>query len=179
MKLFDIQGDKVVIHNETLGIPCFRKLWETEKDKSKVTDYISYIVFRHKYDSHYLKAYGEIKAEAILKDKLFGDETFELPELVKECEREYLELTNTLFLKLIKNTRNRLEGISNSYALAYASGEILSDEEIKVASAGMEKLGNIAKSLEILEEKAKKEETMMTTKVRGGTDINPFEVPNR
>ena len=51
MKLFDIVGGKVVIHPDALGIPCFRNIWDNNKDKDYVRDIISYIVLKNKYDS--------------------------------------------------------------------------------------------------------------------------------
>ena len=45
MKLFDIIGGKVVIHSDALGIPCFKRVWDTDKpDKEHATKVISYIV---------------------------------------------------------------------------------------------------------------------------------------
>ena len=52
MKLFDILAGKVVIHNDALGIPAFKKVWDADKaDKEMDTKYISYIVLKNKYDS--------------------------------------------------------------------------------------------------------------------------------
>lgn len=177
MKLFDIQADKVIIHNDTLGIPCFRKLWESEIDKSKATDYISYIVFKNKHDSPYVKAFSLEDRETHLKEQLFGDPAFELPELVILCEEEYIRLTETLFVGLLKNVRNRLESISQYHRKAL--GDELDDDRIKVIIAGIEKLGATAKSLEQLEENARKEESLLTSKVRGGAEISAFEIPDK
>ena len=44
MKLFDVLGGKVTIHEEALAIPAFRKIWEADKDKKHATDILSYIV---------------------------------------------------------------------------------------------------------------------------------------
>lgn len=177
MKLFDIQGDRVIIHDETLGIPCFRKLWESSEFKDKATDYISYIVFNNKYDSPYVKAFNIEDRESHLKRKMFGDPNYKLPVEVLECEAEYVRLTETLFIGLLKNARDRLESISKYYKLAL--NDELTDDRIKVIIAGIKELGNTAKSLEILEENARKEESLLASKVRGGGEINTFEIPDK
>lgn len=47
MKLFDILAGKVVIHNDALGIPAFKKVWDADKaDKEMATKYITYIVLK-------------------------------------------------------------------------------------------------------------------------------------
>jgi hypothetical protein len=48
MKLFDINGGKVVIHPDALGLPFFKKLWEADKpDTSYKCNklYSTYVVF--------------------------------------------------------------------------------------------------------------------------------------
>lgn len=177
MKLFDIQGDQVIIHDDTLGLPCFRKLWESVDNKSKATDFISYIVFKNKYNSPYVKAYSIEDREPILKKRIFGTEEFELPQVVLDCEQEYLDLTETLFIGLVKNSRDKLESISRYYKDSL--DDELNPDSIKVIIASMKELGNTAKSLELLEEQARKEESMLSTKIRGGAELNAFEIPNR
>jgi len=55
MKLFDINGGKVVIHSDALGLPFFKKLWEADKpDKQQATNVISYIVLMWYFKSPYV-----------------------------------------------------------------------------------------------------------------------------
>ena len=68
MKLFDILAGKVVIHNDALGIPAFKKVWNADKaDKEMATKYISYIVLKNKYDSPYVQSMDSDKIEPRLK----------------------------------------------------------------------------------------------------------------
>lgn len=177
MKLFDIQGDQVIIHDDTLGLPCFRKLWESVDNKARATDYISYIVFKNKYNSPYVKAYPVEERGAVLRKRIFGSADFTIPQMVLDCETEYINLTETLFIGLVKNSRDKLESISKYYKESL--NDVLDPDIIKVIIASMKELGNTAKSLELLEEQARKEESMLSTKIRGGADLNVFEVPNR
>jgi hypothetical protein len=178
MKLFDIQGDKVIIHNESLGIPCFRKVWENEKDKELATSYISYIVFKNKYDSPYVKAYMIEEREEVLKERFFGNKKFKLPKEVVLCENEYIRLMETTYITLLMNARNRLDSIAKFYKKALEDDvESMTDDRVKTIVAGIKELGNAAKSLDVLEDNARREESVMTSKIRGGAEINVFEMP--
>lgn len=115
MKLFDIIAGKVVIHNDALGIPFFRKLWENTQDKALATNYISYIVLKNKFDSPYVLSCPPDKIEAILKEQIFNDPNYILPDQVKDCEQKYIGLLDTLMLRLLKNARNKLNSISDYY----------------------------------------------------------------
>lgn len=175
MRLFDIQGNKVLIHPDTWGIPMFRKLWESTKDKSLATDYLSYIVFKNKYNSPYVEGFSEADREPHLKLLLFNDKDYILPEEVILAEKEYVRITETLFIGLLKNARDRLDSISKYYKDSLSNE--LNDDLIKTIIMSMEKLGNVAKSLESLEEKARKEEAFnVSTTVRGGGQIGAFEM---
>ena len=77
MKLFDILGGKVIIHNDTLGIPCFKKLWDADKaDKETATKQISYIVLKNKYDSPYVQSMSPEEIGPRLRKELFGDANY-------------------------------------------------------------------------------------------------------
>ena len=78
MKLFDIVGGKVVIHPDALGIPCFRNIWDNNKDKDYVRNIISYIVLKNKYDSPYVQSMDADEAEKKLKTELFHDPEYKL-----------------------------------------------------------------------------------------------------
>lgn len=89
MKLFDIVGGKVVIHPDALGIPCFRNIWDNNKDKDYVRNIISYIVLKNKYDSPYVQSMDADEAERKLKMELFHDPEYKLTAEELSCEQDY------------------------------------------------------------------------------------------
>ena len=90
MKLFDIVAGKCVIHPDALAIPAFKKIWDADKaDKELATKYISYIVFKNKYDSPYVKSMNASDIEPRLKKEIFNDEKIKLPLEVIEAENQY------------------------------------------------------------------------------------------
>lgn len=177
MKLFDILGGKVVIHNDALGIPCFKKIWDADKaDKETATKYISYIVLKNKYDSPYVKSMSREEIGPRLRKEIFGDANFKLPVEVVEAEDAYIAFNETLILGLLKNAKLKLESVSRYYRESLL--DELDDKKVQLILAGMEKLGNTIKSLDALEVAVRSEETA-TSKVRGGGEINPYELSNR
>lgn len=87
MKLFDIQGGKVIIHSDALGIPCFKKVWDADKaDKEYATKVISYIVLMNKWNSPYVQSMEAETREPKLKKEIFGDENYQLTAEEISCE---------------------------------------------------------------------------------------------
>lgn len=77
MKLFDILGGKVVIHEDALGIPSFRTIWDSNKDKKHATDVLSYIVLQNKWNSPYVVSLTDEKERSKrLKQQLFQDSDY-------------------------------------------------------------------------------------------------------
>lgn len=175
MKLFDIVSGKVVIHNDALGIPSFKKVWDADKaGKEMATKYISYIVLKNKYDSPYVLSFSSEDIEERLKRELFGDKDYKLPAEVLEAERMYIRFNETLTLGLLKNARLKLESISKYYADSLQ--DELDEKKVKDILAGMGSLGNTMKSLDALEVSVRNEE-LSNSKVRGGAEMNAFEIP--
>lgn len=174
MKLFDIVAGKVLIHNDALGIPAFKKVWDTDKaDKELATKYISYIVLKNKYDSPYVQSMDSEDIEPRLKKELFGKADFKLPKEVIEAEQAYIGFNNTLTLQLLRNARKKLESISKYYTESL--DDLLDEKKVKDILAGMSSLGNTIKSLDLLEASVRAEE-LTNSKVRGGGELNPFEL---
>ena len=174
MKLFDIVAGKVVIHSDALGIPCFKRVWNTYKDKDTATNYISYIVLKNKYDSPYVLSMSEQDIEPRLKKELFGDENYKLPVEIIECEKDYLRFIDTLTLRLLRNSRRKLDSISDYYEQSL--GEELDETKVMKILSGIKTLGDVVKSIDTLENSVRAEE-ISTSKIKGGAEINPFELP--
>lgn len=174
MKLFDILGGKVVIHSDALGIPCFKKVWDADKaSKEHATKVISYIVLKNKFDSPYVLSQDNTVIEPRLKKELFGDAAYKLTADELACEKDYIAFQNTNTLQMLSNMRLKLDSISKYYRDSL--DEVLDEKKIKDILAGMTSVGNVYKSLDLLE-KAVKAEELSRTKVKGDAEINPYEL---
>lgn len=174
MKLADIVGGEVLIHADLLIIPCFKKVWDTNKNnKEHATKVISYIVLMHKWDSPYVQSMDDISRESKLKKDIFGDEKYQLTPDELVCEQEYQALLNTRTLQMLNNMRLKLDSISNYYR---DSLEVeLDEKKIKDLLAGMTSVGGVLKSIDSLENMVKAEELSMG-KVKGDAKVNPYEL---
>lgn len=113
MKLFDIQGGKVIIHSDALGIPCFKKVWDADKaDKEYATKVISYIVLMNKWNSPYVQSMEAETREPKLKKEIFGDENYQLTAEEISCENDYKAFCHTRTLEMLDNMRLKLDSIS-------------------------------------------------------------------
>ena len=177
MKLFDILGGKVTIHEEALAIPSFRKVWELDKDKKHAIDVLSYIVLQNKWNSPYVLSITNAEDRAKrLKSQFFNNEKYQLTVDEKIAEDEFNFIQHTYTLDLLQNMRLKLDSISQYYKESL--GEELNEKKVKDLLAGMEHADKVLAAIENLEDRVKAEESMKTKKVRGDAKINPFELPN-
>lgn len=177
MKLFDIIGGKVVIHEDALAIPPFRTLWELDKDKSHATNILSYIVLQNKYNSPYVKTIVDSEARSKrLKNLFFKDENYSLTVEEKIAEDEFIFLQNTATLTMLNNMRLKLDSISTYYKDSLE--EELDERKIKDLLAGMTNVGKVIETIEQLEVMVKAEEAVKSKRVKGDAKVNPFELPS-
>lgn len=178
MKLFDVLGGKVTIHEEALAIPAFRKIWEADKDKKHATDILSYIVLQNKWNSPYVTSISDEEERAKrLKTQFFEDPNYQLTVEEQIAQDEFLFIQNTTTLQLLTNIRLKLDSISQYYKESL--GEELNEKKVKDLLAGMEHADKVLAAIENLEDRVKAEESMKSKKVRGDAKINPFELPTQ
>ena len=176
MRLFDILGGKVIIHEEALAIPSFRKVWELSEDKKHATDILSYIVLQNKWNSPYVTSIMDIEERSRrLKTQFFDNPDYNLTIEEQLAEEEFNLLQNTTTLQLLNNIRLKLNSISLYYKESL--GEELNEKKIKDLLSGMANADKVLESIEHLEDRVKAEESMKNRKVRGDAKINPFELP--
>ncbi len=173
MKLFDIVGDKVVVHAEMWALPPFQKYWESTKDKKHANDVATFIILCDYWNSPYVKSMTPDVREKRLKLSKFGDENYQLTLDEQLCRDEYKALINTRLLKMLNSMNNKLDTISDYYENSLE--EELDETKIQKLLAGFEKVKGTVQTIDFLE-KAVKAEEMDNTKVRGNTQINPYEL---
>lgn len=174
MKLFDIVGGRLVIHADLLGLPCFKPLWESDKpDKEQSTKVISYIVLMWYHKSPYVLQLDTQAREKKLKQVYFKDSNYTLTVEEKIAEQDYKDLIYTRNLKMLDSIRNKLDTISQYYEGSLE--ECLDEKKIKDLLSGFEKVKATVQTIDFLE-KAVKAEELESVKVRGNTQLNPYEL---
>lgn len=173
MKFFDIVGGKVVIHTDALGIPCFRELWDSNKNKDLAKNIISYIVLNNHPDSPYVTSMYESDRLDRLNKELF-DGKLEKNDKFEYAEKCYIEFLDTLPLKLLRGLRRSLESISKYLDESNSDGmDMRKVKDILMAASMTDKA---IKSIDTLEKQVRRDELESTT-VRGGSEIGHFEIP--
>lgn len=177
MKLFDIIGGKVVIHENALAIPAFKRIWESDKaDKQHATAILSYIVFKNKWDSPYVLSIPYDQIESKLKEEFLGNTDYELTEDEQKAEDSFIRLQHTRTLDMLDSIRLKLDTFNKYYKDSLL--EELDEKKIEKYYAGFAKVKDTFVTLDYLE-KAVKSGELETSKVKGDAKINLFELPNQ
>lgn len=181
-EIFDIANGEVLLKPDSLYIKPFRDLWLRDKSKYKerATSEISYIVFLLHAMSPYM-AYPEAVRESIIKEDLFGDIDWDADDLVKEGIEKYKEFQCTTNTRLLEAAKSAAEELSNYFRSVRFD---ISDERgkpiysAKELASNLSAVGNIIKSLSLLEKQVRREqiENMI---VRGQGEIGDYELPKK
>jgi len=178
-KLFDIVKSEVVISPHVLAIPAIKKLWDRDKTKSKDRAYkeISYIVFMYDFHSPYKDVSVSERDKRVKKD-VFKTDDWVPDNYVKEAIEIYRFLQETPLTRLLEVNLNNIDKLTEYLEGIDFKGKDLEDAN-KTAEGlmkGMEKIGNIIKSLSILRKQVQTEVAENTA--RGNTEIGYFEIPD-
>lgn len=181
MQIFDIENNKVVLSASSLVIPEFKKLWDRDKDKDKhkATKEISYVVFLcdESVNNPY-RAYKDIEREQVLLKDFMGEEWIPDEEILKAIEK-YKELKQTTNSRLLRSAKRAADKLAEyfdtvDFSLIGKDGKpVYSSRDL---SSNLKEVAGIVKSLTVLEDMVRKEQTE-SSKVRGGGDIGFYEVP--
>jgi hypothetical protein len=179
--VFDIVNNKVVINPQSLTIPEFKFLWDRDKGKLKgtATKEISYIIFLcdESSDNPY-RAYKDIERDIVLKKDFMGED-WQIDDAVLKGIEKYQELKQTTNSRLLRSAKRAADKLAEyfdtiDFSLLGKDGKpMYSSREL---SSNLKEVAGIVKSLGMLEEMVKKEQTESHV-VRGGGDVGLYEVP--
>ena len=179
-KIFDILNGEVIITPEALAIPAFKSIWDADKTKSKgkATDEIRYVAFLCDYSKSPYKDFPEYDKEKIIRQDIFKGTDWQPSELVKSACDSYLKMVETPVIRLLRASKSAVDKLavyleSVDFDKVDSSGKPFSPRDV-VFNLG--NIGNLVKSLNTLEEAARREQ-QESTKIQGGTEIGYFENP--
>jgi hypothetical protein len=181
-QIFDIVGGEVVLTPEGLAIPVFKRLWDNDKskDKKRALDEIKYVVFLvDPVKSPYKDIDEDIKENTIRTD-IFKDSGWFPSQDVIDAVEKFTELKYTTTLKVLKAAKTAVEQLANYFsAVNFTEKDSWGKPLYSVndLAANLGRVGNIVKSLNILEDAAKKE-LSEGSRIKGGTEIGYFEDPD-
>lgn len=183
MKAFDIQGDKVTFTAEFLAVPEFNKIWNRDrtKGKGKAVKELSYITFLcdNTVTNPYM-GYSEDIREDVLKEDFIGEKEWKPDDIILKATDKFRSLLETTSSRLLKSSKIAADKLAVYFE--QIDFTILDDNGKPVYSArelasNLSAVGNIIKSLRVLEEQVKKEQ-LDDNMARGGAEIGIFELPS-
>jgi len=169
-KLFDIDRGKLVLNPTVLWVPEFKKLWtrDKKKNKDKAIAEISYVVFMYSFKSPYTAYNEEERRVKVLEDFLKEYKGWKPDKEVEAAIKKYLELQDSISLRLFRATRLALEKIEEYFREADKS-------DINTIVKNSKELGNLVQSLDKLEKQVQKEQ-LESSSIRGQSEAGLFEL---
>lgn len=180
-KLFDIIQSKIVINPNILAVPQISKIWNRDKsiEKEKAYKEISYIVFLCDYNSPYKDLSEEVKEKTIIKD-IFNNEEWKPDNVIKEAMNKYEQLQETRHLRMLRSyehIEDEITSYNNKVKLDAVDDFGKPLYNIKDIVQSTEKIGNIIKSISILNKQVKSE--IEERSARGQSEIGLYEIPKK
>ena len=183
MKAFDIQGDEVTFTPEFLAVPEFKEIWNRDKSKHKqqAIKELSYIVFlcdNTVYNPY--RGYSEEVREDILKEDFMRDKKWKPDEKIEKATTKLHELLETTSSRLLKSSKIAADKLGTYFENVDFS--LLDDRgkpqySARDLASNLAAVGNIIKSLRVLEDQVRKEQ-LDDNIARGGFEIGDFEIPS-
>lgn len=178
MRLFTIKGDDVEIHPETLTIPEFKELWDSDRTKSKT---YTRMVFAYTYHllspgSPYVNVRN--KKEELQKNILNGKK---LTKKAKAAIDKYVELTETPEERLLKAALVAVDKVSEFLVNIDLNtvNERTGSPVYKVTdiTKALREIRTISKDLVEIKDLLKSNEEE-SEEFRGGQELNMFDRQN-
>jgi hypothetical protein len=173
--LFDIAGNKIQLSAAALAMPVFGIIYDSFEDKFRAEKEIEYIILQNHWQSAYQQILDDNKRREVVKRDLFHDVNYGISPITKESERRYVEEFQTHeMLQLIHAARIGIQYCIEEFEALRNDKTTPAKEVFK----WLKDVGSVAKSFDILE-KAVKAGSIDSSKVRGGAELNTFELPRK
>lgn len=179
-KLFEIdtKTGNVIPNEDTLSVPIFKKIWKRDRSRNKEKAFreISYIVHLCDYNSPYEAYHPDQKIGALKKD-LFNDNKWKPDKLIENGIIKYKELQETVTLRLLKAAKSAADKLADFFNTVDLKQLDKEGKPVYTASditRNLKEIGNVVKSLDVLEKQVQKEQ-LDTVKLRGGGEKGMYE----
>lgn len=183
MKAFDILGDSVTFTPEFLAVPEFRAIWDRDKRKGKAQAMkeLSFVALLcDNTTSNPYRNYSEEIRWEILRDDYIGKKDWSPDKAIKAAVEKLHSMSETTSSRLLRSAKIAADKLGNyfesvDFTLLDDSGKpVYSAREL---ASNLGAVGNIVKSLKVLEDQVRKEQ-LDDNITRGGFEIGVFEIPD-
>lgn len=180
MELFDIEGGRLVLNPTNLFIPEFKVLWDRDKSQTKeqATLEIAYVAFMRSMSSkNPYNAYSDKDKKKKVQNDTIRTEPDELIEKALNKYQEFQKTTNTRLLLGARSAADKLAGYFERVDFEQLDSYGKPVYSARELASNLKEVGNIVKSLVLLENQVQKEQLDQQA-VRGGNEIGMYELPS-
>jgi hypothetical protein len=169
--LLDLKNNQVIINSEVLTIPEFKKLWDSDKTKSKENAILLFTYMYHVCDfsSPYNNLTGELKTSTINKD-LMGDSKYKMSDILIAAIVKYKELTETPEMRLLTSWKNKIDEMAR-----FINNTKIDINNVTVLTKVGIDMEKILTASQKLEDVVKKQKESKNSKIRGNKVAALFE----
>jgi len=178
--VFELNNNQIVIDPNKLALPWVKAIWDTDKSKDKTTAFkdLSYIYFLVDYKSPFF-SYPEETRKTMILEQVIRDPKWFPTEIVREGIEAYKKITQTQTMGLLEDARALIEKLRFYFREADFSelddqGKLVYSPKDAVSNLG--NLGKIVESINVLEERVRKEITQKTN-VIGKKTLTSYSEP--
>lgn len=178
-RLIEVSSDgKLTITPEALMIKEFKAVWNKYKDKNKANEELAFIYWMAYYNSVYDVYLTEKEKVEAIKADVISDKNWNPSEITKAAIDKFKELQMTFSIAFLESAKEGALKIRQFYhdvnlnERSKSGGVIWKPTDISKA------IGDSINTLEALEkwqERAKKEEDLGDSKIKGGGRAGIFE----
>lgn len=125
--------------------------------------------------------YAEVDRIKVLKKDFFSNEEADLDELILSAIDKYKETQDTVAVRLLRSARSAADKMSQYFDRVNFEDTDKFGKPMysaKDLASNLKEIGNIVKSLRTLEDLVKMEQ-IGSAKIRGGSDIGDYEIPDK
>lgn len=171
MKLLDFINGEIIVRDEIYAIACFKKLYDSRKDKNLLTKELTYIWFYEDYFSDFSTIIDETERTEKICKSIEMPKGWKEDNLLKTCREFYRENGHTIIVKLAMGTMsaaNRMANFLKDCPIENANDFKKIADSVKVSNDNI-------KILEEIEESIRSKSKDDSKKVKGGQTKNDFE----
>lgn len=177
--MFTIINSEPTVKPETLLIPEFKNIWDSDKskDKFKAIKQFAYIYYSTDYKSRYLSYSQKVREERLNLD-FIGDINYKPDKLVLSAIEKYEELQQTPTMNFLKAARNAMQFTEDYFNnIDYSERDSKGNVVYKVTDVtrALKDCSGVKDTLDKLMEAVKKEQNKGEN-ARGGGKGGDFEM---
>lgn len=170
MDLFEMGEDGIArIKNESKEVPELKEILKRTKDKERINREIQYVWHTCNSKSPY-ESYPEDRRETLVIEDFIKEKSWKPDTALLALKAKYIEMQDSPSKRLLRACKQTMDRI----ATYLATQTTLTEDNLSLTSATMEKIGKIIESHDKVEDRVKKEITT-EEKIRGGGMIRSRE----